>query len=66
MSDSFTPHPPFFNLGSAQFEQTQLCSPLGQNKKYGGKTEGETGLEGTQCLHIISQSFQAAVEAAWS
>lgn len=64
--DSFTPHPPFFKPGSVQFEQTQLWSPLGQNKKYGGKTEGRFGLEDTQGLHIHPQSFQNAVEAAWS
>lgn len=60
--DSITPHP----LGSAQFVQTRLCSPLGQSKKYGGETEEKTGLEDTQGPHKLPQSFQAAVEAAWS
>lgn len=55
-------------LGPVLHDQTQLCFPLGQNKKCGGKPEGEADLEDTHCqeLHVLPQSFRAAVETLWS
>lgn len=58
----------FLKLGPVLHGQTQLCSPLVQNKKCGGKPEGKANVEATQHQkrHVLSQSFQAAAEAVWS